>query len=166
MKAHGHYFSSEIPWDSSARSHGHNTTILILNFNEKHKCSLWVWLAGTADTNKWSFPLWVRNNGGNYQDKETIILHQLSSVSLSVGGPSLSLSVCRQQSTWAQLWESFNIPVWHPVCFYSQWLNIVSLDFMLISGSLIQSHRVQLKELGSFRRITLIFVLNIWILCL
>ena len=39
MKAHGHYFSSEIPWESSARSHGHNTTILILNFNEKHKCS-------------------------------------------------------------------------------------------------------------------------------
>ena len=92
MKAHGHYFSSEIPWDSSARSHGHNTTVLILNFNEKHKCSLWVWLAGAADTNKWSFPLWVRNNGGNYQDKETIILHQLSSVlCLSVVLPCLSL---------------------------------------------------------------------------
>ena len=52
-----------------------------------------------------------------------------------------------------------------PQCFYSLWLNIVSLDFMQILGSLILWHHVRAKELGSFRRITLIFVLNIWIVC-
>ena len=65
MKAHGHYFSSEIPWESSVRSHGHNTTILILNFNEKHKCYLeqehyetlseYDWLGYSVDNNKWRF---------------------------------------------------------------------------------------------------------------
>ena len=36
---------------------------------------------------------------------------------------------------------------------------------MQILGSLIWWHHVRAKELGSFRRITLIFVLNIWIVC-
>ena len=40
------------------------------------------------------------------------------------------------------------IPVWRPVCFYRVWLNIVSLDFMLISGSLIRWRHVLPKELG------------------
>ena len=102
MKAHGHYFSSEIPWESSVRSHGHNTTILILNFNEKHKCyleqehyetpsPLWVWLAGLQCRQQQMKVFWVRSNVGNYQDKGTVILHQHSCRwSLSV---SLRLSV-------------------------------------------------------------------------
>ena len=150
MKAHGHYFSSEIPWESSARSHGHNTTILILNFNEKHKCSAESspesdWLGQQPSTNEASrefeiMAVIIKTKKLQYFTC-TVLCWSVVLLCLSVSLCSLSDKIS------SNILESLSIPVWHPVCFYSVWLNIVSLDFMLISGILIQSHRVQLKEL-------------------